>query len=531
TSDRSWEWKAETENWKPAFPFPQNTKGLPPHRLEDPDILLQPISADNHLYDFGRELFGQIMIRSAQKPTMTVGESRTEAMDTLNKRLEQSLEMIQTNNGFWISKSPLAFRYVYTHSPVKNAVQCKAIFSPATYQGAFACSDTMLTRIWMSSAYTLRLCMHDFLLDGIKRDRLPWTGDLAMSLLVNAYTFHDPEIVRRSLVALGRAGIKEKDINGIIDYSLWWVISQDQYQLYFGDAPHLKGEWRHIKETLDLLSSRCDVSGFIMPKDSWLFIDWVQQKKWTALQVLWWWAQESGARLAHRVGDTETENKLRKKAEYLKQNLWNTSWSKDKQTWLSESNSSGEITRHPNFFAIISGLASPDQFNGIRKRLEEDQSSPVGTPYMAGFENMALARLGNIQLMLDRVKDYWGGMLGQGATTFWEAYNAKEKGKEQYSFYGRPYAKSLCHAWSSGPAAFLPSELFGLRALEDGWKRFSVKPDIGQLEWASVAVPTNFGLITIDIRKRDISIKVPKGTSLEWKGKTIAGPRLVKDQL
>lgn len=71
--------------------------------------------------------------------------------------------------------------------------------------------------------------MHEFLMDGIKRDRLPWAGDLAMSMMVNAYTFADREIVRRTIAMLGREGIAQTDINDIADYSLWWLIAQDRY--------------------------------------------------------------------------------------------------------------------------------------------------------------------------------------------------------------------------------------------------------------------------------------------------------------
>jgi len=531
TSKKDWIWKTESENWKAASHFPQNKLGLPPHELEDPTVELKPVKSENRLYDFGRELFGQVLVKSDRKPVIMVGESVTEAMDTLNKNLEQSLEMIRTRDGSWITKNPLALRYVHTDTSVDSKITCRALFHPASYQGAFACSDSTLNRIWMSSAYTLRLCMHDFLLDGIKRDRLPWTGDLAMSLLVNAYTFHNAEMVRRTLVALGRAGINEKDINGIIDYSLWWVIAQDQYQLYFSDATHLNSEWKLIKETLHSLSGRCDASGFLLPKDSWLFIDWVNQKKWTALQILWWWAQESGARLAHRTGDTATESSLKASAEKLKTNLIACSWSKDKALYLSDPQNPDSISRHPNFLAVLSGLASQNQFEGIRSMLVKDQAGAVGTPYMAGFENMAIARLGYMQTMLDKVKEYWGAMLKQDATTFWEAYDATQKGNEKYSFYGRPYAKSLCHAWSAGPAAFMPSEIFGLTPLEDGWRKFTVKPNLGQLQWASVCLPTNYGKITVDVENGKITIQIPKGTTLIWKNRSIAGPFLLKDNL
>ncbi len=531
TQNKAWKWKGGDEPWQAASHFPQNSDNVPPHKVEDPSIIIRPIKSALGLFDFGREIFGFIEVKSISKPSITVGESTLEALDTLNTILEQSSAMIKLSDGLWRSKSPLAFRYVYSANKKIDAIQSQAIFHPLTYKGAFACSDTLLTRIWMNSAYTLRMCMHDFILDGIKRDRLPWAGDMAMSMICNAYSFGDPELVRRSLVALGREGIEKKDINGIIDYSLWWIISQDNYQLYFGDSKHLNSEWLKIKQTLAYLSNRCDASGFLIPQKSWLFIDWVDQPKWSALQILWWWAQESGARLAHRTGDFKLEKQLQKDCDRLKNRLLKYSWNEKEQLWRSDSTLESQNTRHPNFLAVISGLASDDQKKGIKNLLENKQINQVGTPYMAGFENMALARIGNIQYMLDQVKIYWGGMLSQGATTFWEAYDPSQLGNKQYEYYNRPYAKSLCHAWSAGPAAFLPAEIVGLKPLEDGWKRFTVKPNMGNLAWITVTVPSKFGDIQVNIEKSNITIQIPQETTLEWKGRSIVGPQVIHDQL
>jgi alpha-L-rhamnosidase len=532
TADNSWEWKSLNNNWEIAYHYPQNFQKVPPHKLDDPTIVLKPVSVKDNLYDFGKELFGFIIIQSQEKPEISIGESEPEALDVKNKILEQSLEVVKISEGLWKSKSSLAFRYLYLENSQIDKISSDAIFSPSSYKGAFACSDSTLTQIWMNSAYTLRLNMHDFLIDGIKRDRLPWTGDLAMSLLVDAYTFSDPELVRRSLVALGREGIKEEDINGIIDYSLWFIIAQNQYQLYFDDTLHLHHEWERIKEMLNDLSVHCDSSGFLIPsKETWLFIDWVEQEKWTALQILWWWAQDSGVKLAQRVGDTAAANYWINNSQKLKTNLLKVAWDEKEQFFLSKAGTSSERTRHPNFLAVVSGLATSSQYMGIKALLEDNNVKPVGTPYMAGFEVMALSQLGNIDYMLKHVKDYWGGMLKRGATTFWEAYDPKEPKEEQYSFYERPYGKSLCHAWSSGPAAFLPSKLFGLKPLDDGWKRFTLQPDIGSLQWASVCLPTKYGNIIVDIKNQDIHVSIPKGTILEWKGDFLAGPRLLKDKL
>lgn len=100
-----------------------------------------------------------------------------------------------------------------------------------------------------------------------------------------------------------------------------------------------------------------------------------------------------------------------------------------------------------------------------------------------------------------------------------------------YAFYDRPYGKSLCHAWSAGPAAFLPSEILGLRPLDDGWKRFSVKPNPGSLKWVSSTVPTPYGNIIVDVVGKNMTLNVPAGTKAEWNGKLIIGPKVIIREL
>jgi hypothetical protein len=203
------------------------------------------------------------------------------------------------------------------------------------------------------------------------------------------------------------------------------------------------------------------------------------------------------------------------------------SFTAGEQRWLDNPEFPERISRHANMLAVVSGMAIKDQYSGIKKVLLNQSVSPVGTPYMAGFENMAIARLGKCEQMIDIVRNYWGEMLKQGATSFWEAYNPGETGKERLVFYDRPYGRSLCHAWSAGPAAFLPSEILGLRPLEDGWKRFSVNPAIGSLKWVSAAVPSKYGTITVDLQDSKLSLNIPAGTTAEVNGEVFKGPQKI----
>jgi alpha-L-rhamnosidase len=46
------------------------------------------------------------------------------------------------------------------------------------------------------------------------------------------------------------------------------------------------------------------------------------------------------------------------------------------------------------------------------------------------------------------MKTYWGGMIQDGADTFWELYNPQNK---EFSPYGSHLINSYCHAWSCTP--------------------------------------------------------------------------------
>lgn len=522
-----WEWMAEGIQWQPAQWFADNGTLTAPHKLELPEKTLSAEKSDNSLFDFGREVFGHVVVYSKTKPFITVGESVAEALDTTSSNFEQDVLLVNKGNEKWITANPLAFRYVKVHQGKADNLLAQIVETPVSYRGAFACSDTLLTRIWMNSAYTLRLCMQDFLLDGVKRDRLPWTGDMVMSMLVNAYTFADQEIVRRSLVALGREGIKEADINGIIDYSLWWIIAQEYYQLYYGDSLHLEQEWPRIKETFRLLQARSDKNGFLPTNDSWLFIDWVDSEKATSLQILWWWAQQSALKLAQRVGDKTFISSCGDISDRLKLNIYQQAWNKEGNYWQGAPTAGSKPSRHASFLAVISGLADKSQYEAIKNTLSGKDADPVGTPYMAGFELMGLNRVGANEAFFDGLKSVWGEMLHLGATTFWEAYDSKNKGNEHYAFYGRPYAKSLCHAWGAGPAALLPSEILNLKPIDTGWKKFSIDPYPGNLKWIVATVPTPQGDIAVKIEQGMMQLKVPTGAMAVFKNVEYAGPQTI----
>jgi len=532
TAGAHWEWSSDGLEWDRPASVPDTRSATPPHRSEIPEVVLEPVGQVGDVLDFGRELIGRISFRAGGVPSIVVGESLAEARNDDPKGYEQDLTLVREGGDRWVSQHRLALRYLRIPGEEARDVRIHAAFHPVRYRGAFASSDERLNRIWMSSAYTLRLCLYEFIIDGVKRDRLPWTGDLAMSLLANAYSFAEAETVRRTLIALGRAGIAESHINGIVDYSLWWVIAQDLFQLYYGDAAFLERQWPYVADVLARLEAGADDAGLLAPRpDDWVFIDWVEQEKLTALQVLWWWAQESGARLGRRVGDNAAAAHWQGSADALAETLRARAWDEGAGGWLGKPVAGSPPSRHANLLAVVSGLHRPADDAVVRELLAGSEAPPVGTPYMTGFEIMAASRLGAIDAPLARLRRYWGGMLDQGATTFWEAYDPSQGGEASLAFYRRPFGKSLCHAWGAGPAAILPAEILGVRPTKDGWSEFTVEPRPGPLSWVTATVPTPSGRIEIDVRDGRLTVGVPPGSRLRWRGETHVGPATLRRSL
>ena len=503
------EWKIlDGERELFARRLPRRKSGKFPHEEEIPEILLRPMRLADGSYDAGCELFGWLEADCDEIPRLGAGESRYEMENSDPELSEQDLEMIAVAPGRIRTQSPIAFRYFRFSGKQPENVLCRALFSPQQYHGAFAGTERQ-NALWMRSAYTLRLNMHHFLLDGIKRDHMPWTGDLALSLTSNAYVFGDGQIVKDSLTVLGCSGPEYRDVNGITDFSCWLPVCHELYQRYWGDREFLERSFPAIRERVNSLINRTDADCFLSRDLQWVFIDWTPGSKTSALQCLFYFALRSAARLAARLGASAEQRRWNEFAELLKGAIYKNCFSPETGLFRATLNpSEEEYTRHANLFALLSGMADEKDRAGLLKALRESTLPNFGTPFLQTWEMLVMAEAGHLDYFLERLEHVWGYMLDQDATTFWEGCGTYASEAEYCAFYGRPYGASLCHAWASGPAFLFPRIFLGLRPLEDGWKRFACRPcaDLGDLR---CTVPTPYGPIEAERVDGQLSLHHP----------------------
>jgi alpha-L-rhamnosidase len=174
---------------------------------------------------------------------------------------------------------------------------------------------------------------------------------------------------------------------------------------------------------------------------------------------------------------------------------------------------------------VIGGAADPAQYDAIWKNV----LSQVGvggthglivTPYYNYYVVRAMAEMGHRQEALNWIRQYWGGMLKEGATSFWEAYDPSWYLEDFHSSLQADnrsgYFVSLAHGWSSGPTAWLMEQVLGIEPTGAGFRTVDIFPDLVDLDWARGAEPTPRGLLKVEARRNGtvttLTLDLPEGT-------------------
>ena len=150
---------------------------------------------------------------------------------------------------------------------------------------------------------------------------------------------------------------------------------------------------------------------------------------------------------------------------------------------------------------MVFDVATESQKESIARNVLLNPDVPqITTPYFKFFELDALCRLGYLDQVMERIKSYWGGMLDRGAVTFWEEFDPRQSGPEQYAMYGDPFGKSLCHAWGASPIYLLEKYFLGVRPTAPGYKTYEVKPVIRFFKELDCQVPVGGGIVHITLK-------------------------------
>lgn len=510
-TDASWEATSFDQNWSQVGCWNLCDPAVRPSEFSLPTTrqdYVRTIPVDGGVvYDFGKETYIRLVLSGMETGSeirLCYGESFEEAMDFEFAVISDRLLVTEPTHVF----PARACRYVRIVGKQPREVSGLYEYLPFEVKCRFDCPDQEIRKIWEVAEYTFRLNSRMFYQDGIKRDRWVWSGDAYQSYFFNYYSYFDKEIIKRTILALRGGDPIASHLNTIVDYSLYWLVSLADYYRYTGDREFLSRIYSRAVGLMRYCEQFENAEGLIEGREGkdWTFIDWSDMDKTGAMaimQMLYCRAAEAMATCAETVGDTESRDRYREKADTLRGVIRDVYWNRDKGAFVTTVHGktpSEEVRRHANIFAVLMGFADAEMQASILERVLLNEEIPaITTPYFQLYELEAFCRLGRQDLVTERMRSYWGGMLREGATSFWEEYDPRMSGMEHYGMYGWKFDKSLCHAWGAGPLYLLGRYYAGIEPASDGYETFTVRPVLGGLPGFDITVPVKNGTVRVKL--------------------------------
>lgn len=489
------------------------------------------------LLDYGKEINGGVKIsmgiRESKTPLklrLRFGESVGEAMSDIggerNATNEHSLRdfIIDVPWLGTVEVGETGFRFLRIDvveaeedAPIKS-VEAAFVYRDIPYLGSFKSNDERLNKIWETGAYTVHLNMQEYLWDGIKRDRLVWVGDMHPEVMTINTVFGPNEIVPKSLDLARDQHPLPIWMNGISSYSMWWILIHKDWYDYHGDLEYLKEQESYMIGLLDHLSTFIDEENKEV-LDGHRFLDWptseVPKAIHAGLQAMMVMTFEAGSDIMKIYNRKDLHRKYSEIANKLKKHQ-----------------PEGNNTKQAAALMAIAELQNAQKVN-------KDVLSQNGVRGMSTFYGYyileAMAKAENYDGALKVIRDYWGGMLDLGATTFWEDFDINDifnSGKideliphdehdihgdfGEYCYIG--YRHSLAHGWASGPTPWLTQHVLGIN-VSNGGETIRLDPHLGDLEFAEGTFPTKFGILKVRHTKNangkiSTTIQAPKGLKI-----------------
>lgn len=507
--------------------------------------LQQPSSTDAEapsiLLDFGREIAGRLLIQSDADTdaqlSIAYGESELEALATGISSEQRGGNYLGTNlldvPAHGTARGPKSgFRYIRIRflrgGPVLHfrTIAAEGITYPVQYVGSFESSDPLLNRIWETGTYTTRLCMQDDIWDAPKRDRGRWSGDLDIEGRTIFSAFGDSFLLEDTLNHLAEEATPHHIINSIPGYSARWITTLATLYQDSNDVAFVKQQHAHLIEQLRVMDNILDASDGLPRKEihTWEFVDWAPElygsaepsRVGTALGFLL--AYQQAPALLRAAGDDAAAARYEHVAETLRHTLQHTLLQEGKDNH-SATNNLG-TTWQLNTLAVLTHLQPADDagiWEHVLSHVKQDAPADAQiSPYFNGYVLDAMSETGHADRALDWLRTFWGGMLQEGATSFWEAYDLRWPKKDAHLSLQADgtsgYYVSLAHGWSTAPTSWLTSYVLGVTATAPGFASVQVRPRLFDLSYARGTVPTPHGAIHISIDKaHGLQLDLPAG--------------------
>lgn len=482
------------------------------------------------ILDFGRELSGGVRIvtgRFSEKKQgktrrirIRFGESVSETMSEpcYGHAITDSTELLTT---LAIQEfGSTGFRFVrLDFFEETELLSVQAVFLHYTFESNyFECSDPLLNRIWQTAVDTLEMCCQDFVWDGVKRDRLLWMGDLYPELLAGQVCFGQQEIFARTMDWLRDATPLPGMMNGSVTYSIYWLLSQCAWFRFHGDMTYLSEQREYLTNLLDMLLDMVGNDGRARLSGGWELLDWTtgcdaSQETINSIhagnQALLLKAFVQCVPLLDMLGETVLARSCAETIVCMKKYL-------------------PPLTSSKSNLALqtLAGLRSPMETAPL---IIGDGTGNGFSTFHGGFMLEALSIADRTVDALNIARNYWGGMLALGATSFWEHFDVRWLDNaariDELTPQGRNnihqncgegcfkgFRHSLCHGWAASVNVWISERILGIRQVSPA--EIILDPQPCGLEHIAGSYRTQHGILQVEVTGGQCIYEAPKNLKI-----------------
>ena len=368
----------------------------------------------------------------------------------------------------------------------------------------------------------------DVILDGAKRDRATFTGDLSVAAQTLFDTNDATSYVKGSLELQGSTQLTSGYISpfeepgapntgGLIPgelsvplgiYSLYWVSDIGDYYAATGDKSFAAQQWPAVQREMAWELSQANSDGLFVTTTTdglnWNLEDHAGVV--TFYNALYYKTLADAAELAAALGYPTLAAAYRQDAAQVKAQMNAQLYDPTTHAYDISTTDRGSIAQDANSAVILYGIAPASRQPGIIAAMTAALSTSAGdlsvsspvpaastqiiSPFIGSSDVDARFLAGDTAGALQLLEDEWGPMTtGPDGGTLWE--------KETTAGALDSGSTSLAHGWSTGPTSALTAYVLGVTPTSPGYATWRVAPQPGNLSWAEGAVPTPHGDITV----------------------------------
>ncbi len=411
----------------------------------------------------------------------------------------------------------LAFRHVqlWIWSPepfVLRRAWINTLAYPLPSVPGFESSEEFLNQLDVACERTLRLCAQDGIVDSASREQQQWIGDARETALMLHHRFPCAPLHRRLIEQIGqgldwmgslvpRYPSGHRNVSPIPFYNLQWIRAFEDYWWFTGDKSPIEQWWPNLLHALRWFSAFVNREGLLERVPHWMYIELGEGPDSgrqpgagdinTSLNLVYLDILRCVQSFGRLIGDvrfgTECEGRISNLRSSLRNRLWDEGRGAYRDAWTSGSDAPAIFSEGTSAHALLH-LEVPGS-ERARRLLNGAFGNPAfvqASPFAMNFVLRALDWHGETDLGLRLIRARYGSFVETGTTwEHWEGYHRNED--------GFPVAHSFSHAWGAAPLAFFVRAVCGIRPVAPGWKAVRIKPDLCDLQRASVSVRTPHG--------------------------------------